>query len=251
MKKLWLLLPVLLLFVACEPAADDTTADDELIESLLLADTQEEVALTALPPAMQEELETNHFDTYVDFVFRVPGRGFIVQLGNGETLFCTENGRPLWFRGPFAGRGLFPHHPHGPCFRAARRFGEPVAVEDLATTITDYITANYPDAEIRRAKERAGNTLVLITGPTVLRFDETGTFVGEVDVLAHCENRCRPLGDDEAGQAVADYVTANFPDIAGRRVCRRPNRIVVFLNTGEERTVLIFDGAGNFVDQRP
>lgn len=251
MKKLWVLLPVLLLFVACEPEADAVTAEDELIESLLLADTQEEVDLAALPPAMLEEVEANHFDTYVDLVFRVPGRGFIVQLGNGETLFCDEAGRLLEFRGPFVAQGLFPHHPHGRCFRATRRFGRPIRIANLPMTITDYITENYPDAEIRRAKVRAGNTLVLITGPTVLRFDETDTFVGEVDVLAHCDNLCRPLGEDEVGQAVADYVSTNFPDIEGRRACRRPNRIVVLLRTDTGRVFLLFDGEGNFVGQRP
>jgi hypothetical protein len=253
MKKLWLFLPLALLLVACEPTEDVTESDDQLIEALLLADEQEEATLAMLPPESLEEIETRFFDTYVETIVRVPGRGFIVELGNGETAFFTEQGRMLRFRRPFVAGGLFPHHPHGRCYRVARRFGDPLPLDQLAASITEYIATNYPDAVIRRAKEvDNGNIFVLISGPRVLRFDASGEFAGEVDVLAHCDRICRPLGEDTpAGAAVIDYVTTNFPDIEGRRVCRGPNRIVVMLRTDDGRIILIFDGDGNFLHQRP
>ena len=252
MKNLWLLLPLAFLLVACEPEEEVTESEDQLIEALLLADEQEEVALSMLPPESEEELNKLFFDTYVETVLRVPGRGFIVHLGNGETVFFTLRGRMLLYRGPFASRGLFPHHPHGRCYRIARRFGDPLPTDQLATAITDYIAANYPEETIRRAKEvENGNVFVLITGPTVLKFDAAGAFIGEIDVLEHCDNLCRPLGQDQAAASVVDYVTSNFTDYEGRRICRRPNRITVLLRTGEGRVILIFDGEGNFLGQRP
>ena len=105
MKNLWLLLPLAFLLVACEPEEEVTESEDQLIEALLLADEQEEVALSMLPPESEEELNKLFFDTYVETVLRVPGRGLIVHLGNGETVFFTLRGRMLLYRGPFASRG--------------------------------------------------------------------------------------------------------------------------------------------------
>lgn len=64
-----------------------------------------------------------------------------------------------------------------------RRRGEAVALEDLPTAITDYITTNYPDAEIKAAFTKNDTYGVgIITSDDerkVLVFDSEGNFIKE------------------------------------------------------------------------
>lgn len=67
--------------------------------------------------------------------------------------------------------------------RRGGRRGTPVEIEDLPTLVTDYITNNYADAEIRMAFTRDGNFGVgIITSDEerkMLIFDSEGNFVEE------------------------------------------------------------------------
>lgn len=59
--------------------------------------------------------------------------------------------------------------------------GTPVDTDSLSSVITDYISANYPDAEILHAGINAdGNTVVVLSGHIALVFDADGNFIEEI-----------------------------------------------------------------------
>lgn len=59
--------------------------------------------------------------------------------------------------------------------------GTPVDTDSLSTAITDYISTNYPDAEILHAGINAdGNTVVVLSGHIAVVFDADGNFIEEI-----------------------------------------------------------------------
>lgn len=251
--RLLLMLPMLaLFFVACEKANTDEASDEALIEEIALAVDHQAVEPSALPADARLTLEENHFETYVEEVFQVAGRGFEIRLGNGEVLFCNDRGRMLEYRREFRPNGTLGEHPHGPCYNRLVRFGRPVRPAVLPQTIQDYVATNYPDNVIRFAKLIGPNYLVLVNVPVVLRFDLDGNFLGEVDVLENCRFGCNPQPVDQLPAAISAYITANFPNAENIRACRRaPGRVLVTFVSGDGRVVLGFDADGNLIFQRP
>lgn len=252
-KFLILFLPLLFIFASCEKeAANDTTdlSDETLIEALATDPAATEVAYNQLPAAAREEIETEFFETFVERVMSVNQRGFIVELANGETLYCRPDGRFLTYNATFRPNGVFDRHPLGVCFRRLRQFGERIPLTELSTSITDYTAANYPDNVIRVAKTRGDSTLVGLSRGIVLLFGADDVFINEWNILDHCTNRCS-LVRPAVIQTIRTYISANYADVTIRNSCARPNRIFVFGHTDEGRIILIFDTEGNFIEARP
>ncbi len=246
------ILPLFLLFTACEREAvvDNDLADEALIEALVTDPAAEEVSYAALPAAAAEVIANVHFETFVEVIERVQGRGFIIQLANGNTLYCREDGRFLEYRREFRPGAVFGQHPHGRCFARLVRFGRSLESTELSESVATYINDNYPQSSVRAAKAWGDSTLVFISRATVLLFDGSGTFLNEWNPLDHCTDRCAPVRP-ALETIIEDYVAANYPDAEIRRTCRRLARAFVLLRQGEERLILIFDLEGNFVDERP
>ncbi len=251
MKKLfWLMaivLPLGAMMISCEK--ESVMTDEALIEEIAFTSSREAVTPDVLPAEIVEELTTANFDTYVESVFYLRGRGYEINLGNGETLYCTTDGRRLDFHGTVRPNGPFgPDGPHGPCHRG---FGRPVGIDALPQAIIDYVAATYPDATIRRAMTRAGNFYVLINGRIVLSFDSEGNFIGEHSPFFHCLRPCREVvSADELPDAVAAYIAENFPDATFRGACDRAGRIHVLLFVGDGRVLLVFGEDGTLLFQR-
>lgn len=252
MKKLfWVLaiaLPLGALMIACEK--ESLLSDEALIEEIAFSSSRVSVAPEALPAEVTAQLTESSFDTYVETAFFLEERGYEVNLGNGENLFFNIEGRCLEFRTTVRPHGPFgPNGPHGPCHRPG--FGRPVRIDSLLPAIVDYVAANYPDGEILRAMTRGGNFYVLISGRIVLSFDSEGNFIEEHSPFAHCERPCREVVTaDELPDAIATYISTNFPDATFRRGCARDGRIMVLLTTADGRVLLVFDEAGNLLFQR-
>lgn len=250
MKKMLFILAILLpfgaLMISCEK--DNAVSDETLIEEIAFSAQRESISPEALPAEITEQLETANFDTYVETAFRLSRRGFEVNLGNGENLFFTVEGRLLEFlatvrpNGPFGVNG-----PHGPCHRG---FGRPVRLDALPQAISDYIASNYPGATALRAMVRGGDFFVLVNGRIVLSFDSEGNFLGEHSPFRHCQRPCRELSNDELPDAAATYIANTYPDAAYRTGCGRDGRILVLLVTADGRVLLVFDEAGNLLFQR-
>lgn len=131
-----------------------------------------------------------------------------------------------------------------------------IEISDLPTAITEYITANYPDAEARRAKLTEEGYFVMLTGHILLSFDLDGNFVEETTfVKPHCDKGGSIIAPEDLPAAITDYITTNFPSAEIRKAflknTEEGDRYVVGLSNDGERVILIFDVEGNFITQRP
>lgn len=223
--------------------------DDELIRDIVLAENRVSVQPADLPVEISEYVELNQFDTYIEEAALAPETGYELLMGTGENLYFNLEGNILEFRGP--GDGNFgPNGPHGPCFIRGRGFGRPIRIADLPAVVVDYISTNYPDDTIQRAKARNGFLFVKLNGPVVLLFDNQGNFVEELSPIRHCLE-CRPVRNVELPAPITEYISVNFPDAELKGACRRGGRIAVFLLNDGERQILVFDPDGNLLFQRP
>lgn len=254
MKQFFFLAMLLLAisFTACEQeaAVDNTLTDEALIEALVTDPNAEEVTFNLLPPAAADVIANEHFETFVEVVERVAGRGFIIRLANGNTLYCREDGRFLEYRREFRPGAIFGQHPHGRCFRRIARFGHSLDSTELSEDILTYVAENYPENTIRAAKSWGDSTLVFLRPLTVLLFDGSGTFLNEWNPLDHCTDRCAPVRPATLA-SIHSYITDNYPDAEIRRTCRRLARIFVLATEGDSRVIFVFDLEGNYLDRRP
>ena len=135
---------------------DSSVSEDmELIQQIVESENRTAIEISELPAVTRTTVDEQYFETYIESAIAASDLGFEVELGNGETIYFSERGEGLVSR-----RGF--RHGHGPCGMGHR--GTRVELADLPTSITDYITANYPDAETKRAKtnDNTGNYFVLI-----------------------------------------------------------------------------------------
>lgn len=239
-------------FTACNKNAEDLT-DDAIIKALTTTQGLVEADVADLPEAAQTYIEENQFDTYVEQVMKSENKGFRCEMGSGDVLFFNEAGRNLVFGENFGFGGPHGHFgPHGPCHRPRRGFGEPLPIEDLSATITDYITENYPDSEIKRARiNQDGEVLVKLVPFLVLKFDADGNFIEELSPLHNCFRPCHRLAMEELPATISEYITTNFPDAEFKAACERGPRIVVFMRTADGRLILVFNAeTGELLFQR-
>lgn len=244
MKKLSFMILAALLLAACNKTEDALQGDDLLILEIATSAEREMVEPAELPQTIQAYVDDVYFDSYIETAFRVPERGYELNMGCGDNLFFGMNGNTLRFRGPDDGR-FGPDGPHGPC--RPTDFGVPVLVANLPAPIQEYINENYPGREAARAKRRDGNVIILLRGPVLLLFDGDGNFVEELTPLHHCFRPCREVTNENMPAAIATYIESNYPDAEFRKACARNGRVAVYLVGENGRIILIFDLAGNLL----
>lgn len=215
------------------------STDDALIEEIATSTDKVNVEPTALPIQTRTYIEDSFFESYVESAAVVADKGYEIVLANEDVLYCNRDGEALHARNRRHGR---PHRP-GPCGQ-----GEPLATTDLPASVTAYITENYPDAEIRRAKTKDGNYLVKVTGHLILIFDSEGTFVSEAPMFRFC--RGERIASEDLSAVIVSYITANYPDAEIKVAVEIRNKIAVGILTDDGRKILVFDLDGNFLFER-
>lgn len=236
MKKLMLLFaPLLMLLVFTQCEKDAANPDDMLIAEIENAQNKINIDPIALPLTAQEEIDAEYFDTYIETCAHVPGKGYEVIMGNEDQLYFRENGVQLR-SGP---HGM--HHP-GPCGRGIR-----VLVEDLPEAITTYVTENYPDAEILRAKLFPRGYVLLITGRRLVIFNNALEFVTETSVFHFCDMMGHPIDIANLPAAVTTYIATTYPNAEIVKAFKVRQHIVVGVMTPDGRLILVFDADGNFL----
>ncbi|HLF62261.1 MAG TPA: PepSY-like domain-containing protein [Saprospiraceae bacterium] len=240
MKKLiCVFVPVLMILLFTQCQNDDNVLPDEmLIAEIENAQNKVNIAPDALPPTTRQVIEDEYFDSYVETCAHVPGKGYEVMLGNEDQLYFRENGLQLR-SGPHG-----PHRP-GPCGR-----GLIVPVEELPDAITMYVTNNYPDAEILKAKQFPRGYVLLITGRRLLIFNNDLEFVAETYAFHFCDQIGHPIDIANLPAAVTDYIATNYPDGEIIKAFAVRGRIVVGVLTPDGRKILVFDADGNFLFER-
>ena len=251
MKNLFFFLTAIvglsLLTTSCNKEAS-VSEDMELIQQIVESENRTTIDLSELPAVTKTTVDEQYFETYIESAVAARGLGFEVELGNGETIYFSERGEGLVSR-----RGF--RHGHGPCGMGHR--GTRVEIADLPTSITDYITANYPDAETKRAKtnDNSGNYFVLIItddGRVVLKFDTDGNFVEEVSCIHHGCGGLTQVDIADLPTTITDYITANYPTADIQKAGQKTNsgNYGVVLNIDGDRVIVVFDADGNFLFER-
>ncbi len=244
------------LLTSCEKDLDEVTSQ---IEEISMAANKTSVDPNELPETIIDYTIDNHFETYINESWEAPALGFELLMANGTTVFFDENNNPL-INEKRKGKGRRGGGGHGPC--GCGGFGEKVDVTDLPNAITDYVTSNYPDAEIKRAKQTTeGDYIVGVKGTDeriILKFDEGGNFLGVLEPHAGgpCGGNKPPLTEittDDLPSAVIDYINSNFADAEIKFVGTNDENgdYVIKLFVDDNRTMLVFDSEGNFLFQRP
>ncbi len=243
MKKMLFFLSCFLLITAISCNKDAIVDDNILVEEIATSTAKELMNTTLLPKQIQEELALYNFDSYVEEVAYVSNSGYELVMGDEETIYFTEAGRRL---NPT--RRFFLRDKFGPCGGK----GSWVKVEDLSTTVLDYITLNYPDAQIKGAKEKNDVLLVLLDSKVILVFNLNGEFLKETAGFHHCPSFCKLIEIGELPNMISDYISINYPDAEVKVACRKQDKfIVVGVLTVDGRRVIVFDIDGNFLFTRP
>ena len=137
----------------------------------------------------------------------------------------------------------------GPCGRS-----QAVLPNDLPVEITDYITANYPDNNILRAKHKLnnGNYFVAIDQPLILIFDNDGEFKEATLFFFHCRALGESVDISTLPNTILDFVNNNYnnPDILVAFHKTNGNYILGLLANGG-RKIVGFDEDGNLLFERP
>ncbi len=121
----------------------------------------ETIALEDLPTAITDYIAANYPDATAERA-RLGERGYLVGLDTGVSLlFDTE--------GNFEGERT--------CGGGDGERGRSIAIEDLPTTITDYVATNHPDTTIERAKYYPDGYKVKLEDGTKLAFDTEGNLL--------------------------------------------------------------------------
>ncbi|MFK7908818.1 MAG: PepSY-like domain-containing protein [Chitinophagales bacterium] len=121
----------------------------------------ETIALEDLPAVVTDYVMANYPEATIDRA-RLGDRGYLLGLDTGiSLLFDTE--------GNFEGERT--------CGGDGGNRGESIAIEDLPAAITDYVTVNYPEATIEKAKVYSDGYKVKLDDGTRLAFDIEGNLL--------------------------------------------------------------------------
>lgn len=130
---------------------------------------------------------------------------------------------------------------------------DPIDVSDLPQSVLDYLAANHPDAEIKKAfTNEDGEFIVKLDNRMVVIFDANGVFVDEFEKERR-RHRGRFLEEwsridsSELPQAVLDYIASEH---AGSEILitgiNEEGEYGVVLSSG---FLLLFDADGNLIEE--
>lgn len=244
MKKLFFALICVIslsLFTACNK--EEVTSDPVLMEEILVATNKVSVAPTDLPASLTVEVEESYFETYIESAALVEGKGYEIQLGNEDIIYTNLDGVELQTSEYRRGR---PHRP-GLCGRGHR-----ISIDSLPQVILDFVTAQYPNAVIKAAKNKGDHYLVLLNGHRILAFKLDGELIEATHAFRHCARWwLRTLDVSELSADITDYVDANYTNAEIKKAGKMKNgNIVVAIVYDGGRKIIIFDENGNFLFER-
>ncbi len=224
---------------SCNKGDNDIASTEILIEEITTSSDKVNIAPQDLPSTTKLFIDEEHFETYIETVSYIDGKGYEVTLGTEDVEYFNDNGEVLRTRS-------HPNRCHrpGPCGG-----GERIRIADLPAGIVAYILNNYPDEEIKRAKIKGDYYLVGITGPTILVFQLDNTFVSEAPLFRFCN--AQRLNIDNLPDSIIDYINDNCPDGEIKAAFKIRGKIVVGILTPNGRKVFVFNLDGEFLFERP
>jgi len=234
------------LLSACQK--DFLSTADALIEQIANSSEKTSIEVADLPTAINAHIDDTYFESFVETAFRVTNLGYEINMDDGNSLYFDKDSKPLRHKkgAKFGHRpcGDKPHHD---------KDSELLDLADLPETIATYISENYPDAEIKRAKLRHDQYWVGLTGHIILVFDEDGNFVEEAE-FPHggCHGAPQEIDASELPESISTYLSDNYSDLAITAAFTKNdgNRYIVKLGEGNDTIVVIFDADGNVLCEK-
>ena len=215
----------------------DIQSDDLLIQEIASAENKIIVEPAELPSSVNSLVEKSFFESYLETAHKAPAKGFEIIIGNEDKVYFNLEGRLLRPRRKRHACGGNPQNK--------------ITIEELPSAITDYITENYPDVEIKRAKQLEDKYIVGLANHTLLIFDADGNFIEEGSCFKHhCRGKGTPIAIEELSATITDYITENYPDAEIKKARQKGNKIIVGLLVNGERVILGFDNDGNLIFTR-
>lgn len=247
----------LVLFSACE-LTNGLMSDDALIEKIATSISKEEVKVTNLPTEISQTIKEGYFETYIYEAKYVSKKGYELELGSGDLLYFNTNNKQLEgdYKYTVCGKkhkknkhGNKDEHQGENKEGHGKHKGEIIDIEDLPEAIFAYVEENYPEAEIEKAKIHEDFYFVKITGPVVLKFDDTGSFIEELIFNKHhCQGKLIKI--DELPDNILNYVSETYPEAELKHALLHPERYSVGILNNDTKIALIFDLDGNFLFER-
>lgn len=234
MKKVSLFAFVLTItFTSC------SLLDSSLIDDIINA-AKTEVSAEELPDVALDLLNTDYFGTYIDEVLAAEGLGFEVLLSDATRVYFDEKGDCLNGTEKGGRKGK----------KRKRDRGEAISIDDLPTAITDYITANYPDATIDGARTHPEKGfMVKLSTDWVVLFDLDGNFVDEHEFTYHHGNRNK-IEIADLPTLITDYISTHYPDATIKVAFEKEDYIMVGVDENGDKKMLVFDTEGNFIEEK-
>lgn len=177
----WLPAVVLALaIVASSCTKEDVTSDNDLdtisLESRGGHHNGDAISVDSLPSVILDYINANYADSIeIHRAFLTDEGNYIVVLSNHVALVFDANGN-------FVEEVTLTGHHHGGQGGGGHHHGTLIPVDSLASTITDYLTTNYPDSVtvVKAILRPDGTTLVILSNHVGVVFDANGNFVEEV-----------------------------------------------------------------------
>jgi hypothetical protein len=239
MKKLSLFALVLTVaFASCGKL------DMDLIDNIVSA-TKTTISADALPNNTLATLNNDYFDTYIDKALMADGLGFQINLSNGLEVFFDKDGESLNCEGKRKGKKKGKKKGKG------YDKGEKIDVADLPDAVKTYISTNYSDLTIERAKINHNDQfMVKVTGDLILVFDADGNFIEEHEFMNRHGFDGSQIDIATLPTLVTDYVTANYANATIKVAFLKEGKYFVGLTTDTGKKMLIFDSEGIFIEEK-
>ena len=230
----------LLAFVLTITFASCSLMDNSLISDIISAE-KTEVAAEELPNSALELLDIDYFGTYIDEVLEARGLGFEVTLSDLSKVYFDEDGDCLNGTEKGGKKGKK---------KGGKDRGEAIDIADLSTTITDYITANYPDATIDGARTHPDKGyMVKLSTDLIVLFDLDGNFVDEHEFMYHHGNRTK-IEIADLSALITDYISTHYPDAIIKVAFEKDENIMVGVEENGDKKMLVFDSKNNFIEEK-
>jgi len=141
-----------------------------------------------------------------------------------------------------------------------------ISISSLPSTVTTYVSNNYPDASIYQAvtvKEKDANYILTLNTDEELAFDKSGNYLGDGANYHHhghhghhgangnCDNGGIPL--DSLSSSITGYVTTNYPAYTIKHADKDSTcqygyvTDVVIFESGVPHIKLYFDPTGTYL----
>lgn len=158
-----------------------------------------------------------------------------------------------------------PQDMHGPGWHQGGRFcnrdslhGDSIALTDLPSAITTYISSNYLGDTLLKAFRNADSGYVVISANNGLYatiFTATGSFVKRVE-LPQPPGKPQPLAVSALPANVLSYLADTYPDYVFNKAFSVTTKeglkgYLVLINANNTRYAVAFDAEGNFVAAMP